>query len=453
MSPKQGTPAADHVSSRRFVARRIVRPIQQFIDTEVFSGAILLAAALVALLWANSPWKDSYFDLIHTEILIDLDLFTFHEDLQHTVSDGLMTLFFFVVGLEIKRELWRGELRGLKRASLPAVAAFGGMIVPASLFIALNAGTDGADGWGIPMATDIAFALGILALVGRRIPSQVRVFLLALAIVDDIGAILVIAVFYSGPIEIYALLLAAALVAGVYAMNRLGVRGFGPYVAVGLLLWAAVYESGVHATIAGVVLGLMTPLDPYYSPAGFHAAMGDLLARFRAAQDERDEETMTQVLSKMETATEGTESPLDRLEHNLHSWTSYLVVPSFALVNAGIVVNRELVDASLSSSVTAGVFLGLVLGKPGGILLFSWLAVRLGIATLPANARWSHILGVGIVAGVGFTVALLINNLAFQDPELVGEGKIGVLSASLVAGLVGLGYLFFLRPAPEPEPD
>jgi NhaA family Na+:H+ antiporter len=438
---------------RYFVAGRIVRPIQQFIDTEVFSGAVLLAAALAALVWANSPWNDSYFDFIHTEIVVDIGVFRFDEDLQHAISDGLMTLFFFVVGLEMKRELWRGELSGLKRAALPAVAALGGMVVPAAIFIALNAGTSGADGWGIPMATDIAFALGILALVGRRIPAQVRVFLLALAIVDDIGAILVIAVFYSGPVEMEALLLAIVLIAAVYTMNRFGVRGFGPYVAAGLLLWAAIYESGVHATIAGVVLGLMTPLDPYYSPAGFHSAMGSLLARFRAAQDEGDVESLGQVLNQMETATEGTESPLERLEHNLHPWTSYLVVPLFALVNAGIVVNSDLIDSSLSSSVTAGVLMGLVFGKPAGILLFSWLAVRIGLATLPENTRWTHVLGVGIVAGVGFTVALLINELAFTDAALVGEGKIGVLCASLVAGLAGLGFLLALRPAPESEPD
>jgi len=397
--------------------RRVVQPLQEFIHTEVAGGVILLLAALIAILWANSRWDESYFDLIHHTISLDILGLSFEEDLQHLVNDGLMTLFFFVVGLEIKRELTRGELQGWDRAALPAFAAVGGMLAPALIYTAINVGGDGADGWGIPMATDIAFALGLLAILGSRIPAPLRVFLLALAIVDDIGAILVIAVFYTAELEPEYLVIAAALLGLIFAMNRGGIRAFAPYFLVGGLVWLAVYESGIHATIAGVILGLMTPGET------------------TPGQDE---------------------PPLDRLERGLHPITGYVIVPLFAFANAGIALGGGAIRDSLSESITIGVILGLVIGKPLGILAFSWLAVRTGKVLLPPGVTWSHMLGVGLLAGVGFTVALFINDLAFDAPAAIDEGKIGILLGSLIAAALGLITLSAVTSRPRPgayEPD
>jgi len=429
-------------SERSYVARRVSLPIQSFISTEVFSGAVLLLAAVVAITWANSPWDESYSDLIHeTFELKFFGVVHIEEDLQHWVNDGLMTLFFFVVGLEIKRELFRGELRGVDKAALPGLAAVGGMLAPALIYTALNAGGAGEAGWGIPMATDIAFALGILAVIGSRIPPQLRIFLLALAIADDIGAILVIAVFYTDQIALDSLAVAALLLALIYAMNRLGVQDTLPYLLVGLCVWAAVFESGVHATIAGVALGLMTPVHPYYGRGKFLPTISELLDRFRHARQEDDTEMAEQIFGQMEDVIEGSEAPVDRLERTLHPFTSFVVVPLFALANAGVPLHGDIISDSLHSSVTLGIIIGLLVGKPIGILLASWLAVRTGIARLPHNVTWPQMLGVGILAGVGFTVSLFINELAFSSQEPIDQGKIGILAASVAAGVLGMTTL------------
>jgi NhaA family Na+:H+ antiporter len=353
-----------------------------------------------------------------------------------------MPVFFFVVGLEIKRELAHGELSDPRRAILPAAAAMGGMAAPALIYLVLNAGGDGADGWGIPMATDIAFALGVLSLLSRRIPFGVKIFLLALAITDDIGAIVVIAVFYTSGIDAVALGAAGAIFAGILLMYQRGVRNVDVYVVAGVLLWLAVFESGIHATLTGVALGLLTPARSYYDPASYASTVDELSGRYRDALRAGSRDEQQGILGQIEDLSQGTEAPLDRLERKLHPWVSYAIVPVFALANAGVSLSNELVQDATGSPITLGVALGLVLGKPVGILLFTWLAVRLRLGRLPSGATWSHIAGVGLLGGIGFTVSLLIADLAFEDSLLVDEAKLGVLSASIVAGIAGLVWLW-----------
>jgi NhaA family Na+:H+ antiporter len=436
-------------AQRSYVSRRVVRPLQGFIHTEVLSGALLLLAALAALVWANSPWDEDYSELFSSVLTVDAGVFRIEEDLRHWINDGLMTLFFFVAGLEIKRELTHGELAGAQKAMLPVAAAAGGMAAPALIFFAFNAGGDGEHGWGIPMATDIAFTLGILALLGRRVSSQVRLFLLALAIVDDIGAIVVIALFYTSDIDLGSLLIAVGLLASVGALVRLGVREANVYMLLAVLVWIAMHESGVHATIAGVALGLLTPVEPFYSQKAFAAPMRDLLAKFGAAQEREDDDSSQEYLGQMEELVQGTEGPVERWERLLHPVTSFLVVPVFALANAGVAISGDSVSNALSSEVTLGVALGLVAGKPLGIFLASWLVVRAGLAQLPRGMSWGHVFGVSLLGGVGFTVALFIGELAFDDPSLIDDAKLGILAGSLVSAVIGYLALLFLARAPE----
>ena len=426
-----------------FRPQRVVQAARAFVQVEASSGIVLLAAALVALAWANSAWRDSYFDLWQTRIVVDGAIFHIDEDLRHWVNDGLMTVFFFLVGLEIKRELVHGELSSPRRALLPAAAALGGMVAPALIYTAFNAGGAGADGWGIPMATDIAFALGVLSLLSNRIPFSVKVFLLALAIADDIGAILVIAVFYTSDLDLPALGVAALILSVILAMKARGVRSIDVYVAVGAALWLAVLESGVHPTLAGVALGLLTPATAFYRPGDFPAAAEDLVGRFRAGVADGSLDEQQGALSQMEDLSPGTEAPLERLERKLHPWVSYLIVPVFALANAGVTVDGDTLDAARSSPVSQGVVAGLLLGKVAGIFLFTWLAVKLRLCELPSGASWGHIGGVGLLGGIGFTVSLLITSLAFEDAALADEAKLGVLAASLAAGVLGFVFLRF----------
>ena len=439
---------------RTLLPQRILLPVQEFIQTEVAGGIVLLVAAAVALIWANSPWNDSYFDLWRdTQISVDFHIFSASEDLQHWANDLLMVVFFFVVGLEIKRELLHGELAGPRKAALPAAAALGGMAVPALIYIALNTGENSVDGWGIPMATDIAFALGVLALVGKRIPSRLRVFLLALAVVDDIGAIVVIAVFYTDTLALDSLGIAAAVVALIVVLQAFGVRGTMLYLLLGLCLWAAVYQSGVHATIAGVILGLLTPAQARIDPATYAASMDDLLRDYRQATEDSDEERREATLGEIEELTTGRSAPLERLERLLHPWSSFVVIPIFALANAGIDLSGGVLSDAATSSVTYGVALGLIAGKLAGVLGVTWLAVRLRLADLPAGVTWPHLLGVALLAGIGFTVSLFISGLAFERAELVDEAKIGVFAASIVAGAAGFAFLRILtRPGAGGEP-
>lgn len=449
VTERPSTPAVP--TGRRFTRERFVRPIAVFVNTEASSGIVLLIAAAAALAWANSPWDEAYFDLWNTTLSIDLDLVSIETTLGHAVNDGLMAIFFFVVGLEIKRELVHGELSTVRKASLPVAAALGGMLVPALLYTAVNFGGEGRHGWGIPMATDIAFAMGVLALLGRRAPFSLKVFLLALAIVDDLGAIVVIAVFYSESISVEAVAWAGAIVAGIIAAGRLGVRSTAVYLVLGVILWVAVFKSGIHATVAGVILAALTPSRPFYTPQAFEAGATELVASYRQANEQGQPDTAQQSLRELEELTRGTESPLDRLEQRLHPWVSYGIVPIFALANAGVALSGELVSDAAGSAITLGVILGLVVGKPVGILLACLLMVKLKFATLPTNAGVGHMVGVGMLAGIGFTVSLFIAGLAFDDPGLADEAKIGILAASACAGIAGFSYLFFLPGEPSTE--
>ncbi len=436
-------------AQRAYVSRVLLPPVQEFISRETSGGIVLLAAAVAALIWANSPWDNQYFDLWGSVMTIDAGIFRISEDLQHWVNDALMAVFFFVVALEIKREVLHGELADPRLAALPMAAALGGMAVPALLYAAFTAGGDGARGWGIPMATDIAFALGVLALLGNRIPSQLRLFLLTLAIVDDLGAILVIALFYTNDLAVGSLGIAALLVLAMLLMQRLGIRGFAPYALAGGALWVAVFESGVHATIAGVVLGLLTPSTPRLSARTFFESARGLLGDFRRAFRGRDAEQAELLAEEMEDLSRETEAPLERLERVLHPWSSYVVLPVFALANAGISLSGDTIRDAASSSVTFGVVVGLLAGKLAGILGAAWLAVRLKIAALPAGVGWLQLAGAGLLGGIGFTVSLFITGLAFDDARLTADAKIGILAASVTAGLAGY---WFLRLVPQPTP-
>jgi NhaA family Na+:H+ antiporter len=403
---------------------RFIRPLSDFLHTESAGGAALVLAAIVALVWANSPARDTYEDLWNTHLGISLGSHTLDMTLREWVNEGLMTLFFFVVGLEIKRELVEGELRDPRRAALPVIAAVGGMAVPAALYVAINAGTGAVGGWGIPMATDIAMALGAVTLLGSRVPAASKVFLLALAIVDDIGAIIVIAFVYSGGLHYDALLVAAVVAAGVVLARASGVRFTIAYVVLGAALWLALHESGVHATIVGAALGLMAPTRPI---------------RQRELVDVDQLSDISTVENAYETAALARESVsvVEWLEHLLHPWSSFVVLPVFALANAGIPLGRQAIGDAASSRVTYGVLVGLVLGKVIGVTLFAWIAVRIGVGALPGGTRWVDMLGIGVFAGIGFTVSIFVAQLAFDDPAVVDQAKVGVLAASVVAGLLG----------------
>ncbi len=406
---------------------RTARPVQEFLRTESGSATLLLAATIVALVWANSPLGDAYEDLWATELAISVGGAELREDLRHWVNDGLMVFFFFVVGLEIRRELAMGELTDRARAAVPALAALGGMLVPALLYVAINAGGDGARGWGIVMATDIAFVLGLLALLGPRSSSTLRVFLLTLAIVDDIGAIVVIALFYSGDVDLVALAVAAALVPVVLVVNRVRIWRGPAYFLAGAALWVATYESGVHPTIAGVVLGVLVAVFP--------PSRGDVERAARLSRSFRQAPT-PELARAASLGVADAVSPNERLQTLMHPWTSYVVVPIFALANAGVVIDGDALSAAASSPITIGIVVGLVAGKLLGITLFTAAAVRSGRGRLPEGLTRSQITGGAALAGIGFTVSLFVADLAFDDPQQQAEARIGVLAASLLAALL-----------------
>ncbi len=417
---------ATWLESDRPLARAVGRPLAAFLDIEAASGAFLLAATATALVWANSPWDQSYIDFWHTEISVTVGNFSVSDDLTHWVNDGLMTIFFFVVGLEIKRELVAGELRERSAALLPGIAALGGMLVPAAIFVAVNAGGAGGAGWGIPMATDIAFALALVAVFGSRVPPRLKVFLLTLAIVDDIGAIVVIALFYTDHVSLGWLSEAAVLGVAVFVLRRANVRYLPVYVVLGCALWLAMFESGVHATIAGVILGLLTPARPFQPELEAEALVDELEGRddLKAEDVRRTSQLIRESVS-----------PAERIEHALHPWTSFVIIPVFALANAGVPLTGEpLRDAS---PVVVGIVLGLVVGKLVGITAFSWLATRLPGVDLPDGVRWSQVIGIAAVAGIGFSVSLFITDLAFDDAALQSEAKLAILLASALAAALG----------------
>ncbi len=421
---------------------RVLAPFQRFARIEASGGIVLLGCTAAALAWANSPWADSYHHLWETELLLRAGPRELRMSLHHFINDGLMAVFFFLVGLEIKRELLAGELSTVRQAALPMAAALGGLAVPAALYALVNRGGPGAAGWGVPMATDIAFALGVLALLGDRVPIGLKVFLTALAIVDDIGAVLVIAVFYSGGIAWGALAAAGIVLLLAIAANASGVRGAWPYAVLGVVLWAAVLTSGVHATVAGVLLAMTIPARTRIDQAGFRAGVRDALAGLEPARGP-DDTILTNLeyqsaIHRVEALGEQAQAPLARLEHGLHGIVAFGIMPLFALANAGVSLAAGEIAAGARHPVTLGIVLGLVLGKPVGITLASWLAVRLGVASLPAGVTMRLVHGAGWLGGIGFTMALFVAGLAFADaPRLLEVAKLGILAASLTAGVTG----------------
>ena len=431
--------------------RVLIRPFQEFAARETSGGILLLLCTIAAVVWVNSPWAASYEALLHTPVILGLADHVLEHDLHFWVNDGLMAIFFFVVGLEIKRELLVGELASARQASLPILAALGGVVAPALIYTVLNFGGEGAAGWGIPMATDIAFVIGIMALLGDRVPLGLKVFLTALAIVDDIAAVLVIALFYTVHIAWLGVGSAALCVVLLVAANRMGVRHPLPYALLGIVLWLAVLQSGVHATIAGVVLAMTIPSKTELNASGFLQHSREILAHFeRWADSEKgvmtDEEQQI-AIDALEDACEKVQPPLYRLEQGLHPWVTFLIMPVFALANAGVVLGGGLMMDHLPEPVTLGVALGLLLGKPIGIGLVSWLAVKFGLAILPVGVDWNHIHGAAWLAGIGFTMSLFIAALALPNPELLKTAKYGILAGSLCAGIVG--SLILLRRGPS----
>lgn len=421
-------------------AGRLVRAFQDFARLEAAGGILLLGATAVALVWANSPWEPWYRELWHATVTVGAGDLVLAKPLELWVNDGLMAIFFFVVGLEIKRELLVGELASPRRAALPAAAALGGMLAPAAIYLAFNLGGAGGRGWGIPMATDIAFAIGVLALLGERVPFALKVFLTALAIVDDLGAVLVIAVFYTSELSFRALGAGGAVLLAMAVLNLTGVRRIGPYGLLGVLLWLALLKSGVHATVAGVLAALTIPSGAPINTGVFRARSRQLLDEFEAADANPGTHHMSgsqlETVYGLSSLIEEVETPLQRLEHALHPWVTFGIMPIFALANAGVALGAGLGDA-LRHPVTLGVIAGLVLGKPLGVGAFAWLAVTIGVAERPAGTTTRQFVGLGLLAGIGFTMSLFISSLAFGESPLLDNAKVGILAASLVAGVAG----------------
>lgn len=442
IDPKRPRPT--WIASGRPIPRLVARPLRSFLDTEVAGGVVLLVGTILALVWANSPFSGSYESLWSTEISLEIGGLHIEEDLKHWVNDALMVFFFFVVGLEIKRELVRGELADKRKAALPVAAALGGMVVPALIYLAFNAGTAASRGWGIPMATDIAFALGVLALVAPRAPAPLKVFLLSLAIVDDIGAIVVIAIFYSTGVNFTALAIAVGLLGVVVILQRIKVWWIPIYGILGFGIWLATFESGVHATLAGVALGLLTPVQPL-----------DKSQRRRIPLFESDDEGEIPAYEAQRTHRRIHESTsvAERLEYIIHPFTSFLIIPIFAVANAGVVLSADSLESASTSPVTLGIVAGLVIGKIVGIAGASFLSVRLGIATPPEGTSVRDLVGVASVAGIGFTVSLFITELAFRQTEFADEAKVGVLVASVTATLIGALLLKRKRLSHEMQPE
>lgn len=418
----------------------IVRPFQEFAKAGVSGGIVLLICTVVALAWANSPWAESYFALWQTKLTVGIPVLTISKPLLLWINDGLMALFFFLVGLEIKRELLAGELASARKAALPIAAAIGGMIAPAAIYTAFNAGTPGAHGWGISMATDIAFALGVLALLGDRVPIGLKVFLAALAIADDIGAVLVIAFFYTAEISWPSLAVAGVFFAVLICVSAAGARHPVIYALLGLGLWVAFLKSGIHATVAGVLAALTIPARARLDPEKFVQRTERILSEFRQAKDHGEiiltSETQQSAVSALENSCEKVQTPMQRMEHGLLPWVNFVIIPLFALANAGVALGAGL-TSYLASSVALGIIAGLVLGKTAGIFLFTRIAVAIGIAELPDGVHWRQIFGVAVLGGIGFTMALFIASLAFSEGDHLNLAKVGILAGSLVSGALG----------------
>ena len=421
----------------------ILEPINRFLAVESAGGIVLLSAAAVALILANSSLSDAYFAFWKTKVGFSFGSFSFIHSLQHWVSDGLMAIFFFTVGLEVKRELVIGELSDFNRAILPVAAAVGGMLFPAIFYLYFQAGEAGEAGWGIPMATDIAFVVGILAVLGSRVPQILRVFLLSLAIVDDIGAILVIAIAYTEQIFFVPLFTAFGALLIMFLLQKLGARSFAVYTLLGIIVWFGFHESGVHATIAGVILGLMTPTKSLVNKGVFTNILSRVQATLHGEKWDTAKHRGTKIRNFQRLSREVV-SPLEYLEDALHPWSSFVIMPVFALANAGVVINISLFSHPISLSI----MIGLVAGKVIGIVLLTWLAVRFFTKKLPEGLSWPVVTGGGFLGGIGFTMAMFIAGLAL-DSALLDPAKIGIIGGSLVAAILGVGILLFSLKNPK----
>jgi NhaA family Na+:H+ antiporter len=426
----------------------IYTPFEEFIHRQSTSGLLLLSCAVVALVIANSPLSEAYQHILHTKLSIGYGSVSLSLSLHHWINDGLMAMFFFLVGLELKREFLVGELSELSQATLPAVAAIGGMVVPALLYFLINPSGHEANGWGIPMATDIAFAVSILSLLGNRIPKALLMFLVALAIVDDLGAIVVIAVFYTQELNLWGLLVAVGITALLWMTNLLGVRKPLPYILLGVLLWLALHASGIHATLAGVIAAFAIPAQPKYDPVAFSSQVKKLIRRFdgsyRPGDSVYQNDYLRSYIQALESGCKLVQAPLQRIEHSLHIPVTYMVIPLFALANAGMPLSVFDTGDSGLSPVTIGVIVGLVGGKTLGIAGSVWVAWKLGLGKLPAGCDMGHIVGVALLGGIGFTMSIFIAELAFVGlPQDLLNAKAGVLAGSLMAGIGGAAFLYW----------
>lgn len=430
------------------VFSRVTTPFERFLHQQTSSGVLLMVVTVLTLLWANSPSGEAYHHLVETPFIIGFGEHTLELTLHHWVNDALMALFFFLVGLEIKRELLAGDLASVRSAALPAAAALGGMVVPATIYYMLNPDGIAARGWGIPMATDIAFAVGALVILGSRVPRSLITFLAALAIVDDLGAVLIIALFYTDDLALGPLAAAGFLLALLVAFNLGGIRRAIPYFVVGGLLWFAVFQSGIHATVAGVLVAFTIPARPQYDAARFSQHVRQLMMRYEESHQPDtsilENQQQAFILQTLKDSISRVQAPLQKLEHAFHLPVGLLVIPIFALFNAGIDIDVEALGDTLSHPVTAGVVFGLVLGKFIGITAATWVATRLG-ATLPPGVDMRHIAGVGLLGGIGFTMSIFIGELGFAGhPEHLLMAKTGILAGSLLAGILGYVWLLWV---------
>ncbi len=429
-------------------------PLQQFLKAETSGGILLMAASLLALFWANSPWAESYRRFWQNPIHVGYAGFLLKKPLLMWVNDGLMTVFFFVVGLEIKREILVGELNGLRQAALPIAAAIGGMVLPALFYAAFNWGKAGISGWGVPMATDIAFALGVLSLLGKRVPLSLKIFLTALAIVDDIGAVLVIALFYTAHISWASLGMAALFFLLLMAVNRAGIRSQAVYGLLGVGLWVAIAQSGIHATVAGVLVAMTIPARTRIDSEEYLNRTRDFLTDFqrfgKCGPSILTNKRQAAILEAMESLSSQVEAPLQRMERFLHPLVSYAIMPIFALANAGVNLSANFATA-MHQPVTLGVMAGLIFGKQMGIFLASWLMIRTRMARMPSGGSWLQLYGAGWLGGIGFTMSLFVSGLAFSNPEMINFSKVGILFGSLIAGIGGWLILAGAPPSAFPE--
>jgi NhaA family Na+:H+ antiporter len=427
---------------------RVLTPLEEFIHRQTTSGLLLMFCAVAALYIANSSWNDAYHHLLEMKFTVGVEGFEISKSIHHWINDGLMALFFFVVGLELKREILVGELADIKQALFPIVAAVGGMVVPVAIYISINPEGHTMDGWGIPMATDIAFALGTLALLGNRIPKNLLTFLVALAIVDDLGAVLVIAVFYTETINPTALVTAAGILFLLVSLNLGGIRKPLPYVLLGMILWVAMLMSGVHATLAGIFLAFTIPMKPKYDPERFISLINRMVTKVKEAYKKdpnilKNDELRANVHA-LESGVNLVQAPAQVMEQKMHLPSAYIIIPIFALANAGVPIEWSSFGDVITSPVSLGIISGLILGKLIGIAGFAWVAVKLGVTSLPKGLNFKHIVGVSLMGGIGFTMSIFIAELGFANHEVdLLIAKTGILVASLVAGVTGFLWLYF----------